>query len=95
MMATPPFRLLATSNEWCIGSAQAPGDCESVQFVSGIELEARAGAGDAGSEHEAPAGERLLMSYGINDCEAKLAKMPMDKVWAMLRPLKGEEGVCA
>ena len=52
-------------------------------------------AGDAGSEHEAPAGERLLMSYGINDCEAKLAKMPMDKVWAMLRPLKGEEGVCA
>ena len=35
----------------------------------------------------------MLLSYGINDCEAKLARMPMDAVWTMLSPLVGETDV--
>ena len=42
-------------------------------------------AGDAG---------QLLLSYGINDCEAKLARMPLREVRRMLRPLAGESSVC-
>ena len=89
MMPHPPFRILATSNEFCIGSAQDARDCESVQFISGIEVEHAADDAANGAE------ERLLMSYGINDCEARLAKMSMSHVWAMLRPLKGEANVCS
>jgi hypothetical protein len=29
------------------------------------------------------------MSYGVNDCEARLGALPMRKVWEMLRPLNG------
>jgi hypothetical protein len=76
------YRILATSGEFCIGAQQDGTDCESVQFISGLELE------------EAPGGS-LLLSYGINDCEAKLARMPMDAVWTMLSPLVGETDVCA
>ena len=38
MQPHPPFRLLGTSAEFCIGASQDAGDCESVQFVSGLEL---------------------------------------------------------
>ena len=47
-------------------------DCESVQFVSGML---------------APNASTLLMSYGVNDCEARLGALPMSKVWEMLRPV--------
>ena len=72
MQPKPPFRILATSNEFCIGSQQDASDCESVQFISGAELEVD-GEGEQDSAHRA-ASARLLLSYGINDCEAKLAK---------------------
>ena len=36
----------------------------------------------------------LLIAYGINDCEAKLATMRMTDVWAQLRPLSGEASAC-
>jgi len=83
MQAAPPYRMLATSAEFCIGSAQDASDCESVQFVSGLA-------------HYPPGQEadQLLLSFGINDCEAKVAHMPLAHVWAMLRPLAGESGAC-
>ena len=101
LQPTPPYRLLATSEEFCIGAEQDATDCESVQFVSGIEIEARKDAGKA-SGREGGGGDRsraklpsqLLLSYGINDCEARIARMPLEQVWAMLRPLAGEIGVC-
>ena len=35
------------------------------------------------------------MLYGVNDCEAKVGSMPLDKVWSMLRPLPGAQDVCS
>ena len=29
----------------------------------------------------------LVMSYGVNDCEARLATLPLERVWQMLVPL--------
>ena len=73
------------SGEFCIGAQHDANDCESVQFVSGI----------APSWAPAPqASTELLLSYGINDCEAKVARIPIAQVWGMLRPLDGEVGVC-
>ena len=91
----PPFRLLATSSEFCLASAQDASDCESVQFISGIELEAT--GADKSNRTEGRRmrnADTLLMSYGINDCEAKLARMPLSAVLQMLKPLTGERAVC-
>ena len=56
--------------------AQDATDCESVQFVSGML---------------APNATTLLMSYGVNDCEARLGALPMSTVWEMLRPVNVRE----
>ena len=37
---------------------------------------------------------RLLLSYGVNDCESKLAELPLTTVWNLLRPHAGEPDVC-
>ena len=50
----PPYRTLATSGEFCIGAEQDRRDCESVQFISGLALEARTD----------PANASLLLSLG-------------------------------
>ena len=86
MEPKPPYRILAISPEFCIGAAQDATDCESVQFISGIVHEA---ASERNHGHAA-----LLLSFGINDCEAKVARMRMSSVWSMLRPLAGETDVC-
>ena len=67
-----PFRILGTSREFCLGSAQDPDDCESVQFITGLALR-----GDS----------TLLAAYGINDCEAKVAELPVKRILDMLLPL--------
>ena len=93
----PPFRLLATSNEFCLASAQDPTDCESVQFVSGISLDP---AEPQWRQHAAPGADyqlearTLLLSYGINDCEAKLASFLLERVWAMLQPVEPGGRLC-
>ena len=89
--SVPPFRVLATSSEFCIGAAQDATDCESVQFVSGLALEAN-GTSGARSAGGGGGGDSLLLSYGINDCEAKLARMSMEQVWSMLLPIPDREG---
>ena len=70
-----PFRILGTSREFCLGSAQNPDDCESVQFITGLALRGES---------------TLLMAYGINDCEAKVAELPVKRVLDMLLPLSAE-----
>ena len=70
-----PFRVLGTSREFCLGSAQDPDDCESVQFITGLALRGES---------------TLLMAYGINDCEAKVAELPVERVLGMLLPMTGE-----
>ena len=70
-----PFGVVATSHEFCLQSEQNASDCESIQFVSGL-LHA--------VDLPRPT---LLLSYGINDCEAKVGKISVDRVWRMLKPL--------
>jgi hypothetical protein len=36
----------------------------------------------------------LLLSYGVNDCEARVARIPLERVWRMLRPLPGVAEPC-
>ena len=75
-----PFRVVATSREFCLAAEQDAADCESIQFVSGLSL--------------APGGATLLLSYGVNDCEARVGRVALARVWRMLRPSEGATGVC-
>ena len=80
----PPYSILALSSEWCIASVQDPSDCESIQFAGGLSLR---DATDSSSTE-------IVLSYGVNDCEAKLAILKLDRVWRMLRPRTGQGAVC-
>jgi len=75
-----PHRIVATSGEWCLAAARDPLDCESVQFVSGIAV--------------ADGGDDLVVSYGVSDCEAKAASVPLRSVWAALVPRGGAGETC-
>ena len=75
VQSAAPHRMTATTGEFCIGSAQDASDCESAQFVSGMVVDAP--------------GEKLLLTFGVNDCEAKVAKLSLESVWRMLDPLPG------
>ena len=75
----PPYHMTGTTGEFCIGSAQDAGDCESAQFVSGMVADA--------------SGEKLLLAFGINDCEAKFGHVVLSQVDRMLHALPGES-VC-
>ena len=72
-----PFHPVATSAEFCFQAEQDAADCESVQFVSGLALQ--------------PDGETLLASYGVNDCEAKVARLGVDATLHMLEALPGDD----
>ena len=76
-----PYRMLSSSAEFCLQSSQDPKDCESVQFLSGLH-----------TPRERP--DTLLISYGVNDCEARIAEVLLDRVWGMLMPLDGKTAVC-
>jgi hypothetical protein len=84
-----PFRVVATSSEFCLQSQQNATDCESIQFVSGLSV---------AIDPEDPSGTKppqaLLLSYGVNDCEAKVARFALARAWKMLIPLRGRQ-LCA
>ena len=82
--SNPPFRMLATSGEFCIGSAQDSADCESIQYVSAL------------SPHVVTQGRSttlgadpsdLVLAWGVNDCEAALAVLAVEHIWRLLEPL--------
>ena len=100
---TAPFEPLGVSDDFCLGSASAAGDCERVQFVSGIALEqahaeaahtAWLNATHAAGGTWAQDGVALLLSYGVNDCEARVARISLDHVRRLLRPLPDSTTVC-
>ena len=37
-------------------------------------------------------GGRVVLAYGVNDCEAKLGEISLTRVWQSLRPLEGGAG---
>ena len=75
--AHAPWRTVATSGEFCLAADGAPTDCESVQFISSVELQNA---------------QTLLLAYGANDCQAKVARLSLERVWRMLRPLAARAG---
>ena len=79
---TKSFKLKRISNEFVFmapsSSKKNVGDV--IQFASGIDL---VGSDESG---------KLMVSYGINDCEAALLFLDMKKVQDILLPVKdGEE----
>lgn len=67
---TPPHALLRHSAEFCLPSSSDDRRCEVVQFVTGLEL--------------AHGNAALILAYGANDCETRLATIPVRTVLALL-----------
>lgn len=66
--------------------AEAPGDgaptrpAPAAGVTTGMRHLAATGPGCRSGD------ERLLLTYGVNDCETRLGEIAMARVWAMLRP---------
>ena len=90
LAAQAPHQMLGKSEPFCVASEQDPLSCERVQFLSGIALMAN-GSTLGSSTEEA----HLLVSFGVNDCEAKVGRLPLRRLWEMLRPLPGTAAVCS
>ena len=78
-----PYRLLSTSQEFCLSAVDAPSDCESVQFITGMALNASA------------PDPQLVISFGTNDCESRFVGVRIDRIWQMLRPMRETGSVCS
>ncbi|KAF4673968.1 hypothetical protein FOL47_009886 [Perkinsus chesapeaki] len=83
LAADYPFTMLGASPEFCFESggryspsAQGP-TCEAIQFISGLTLASSLVDGDKVD---------LVISYGINDCEAIITRLDMYSVLGKLRP---------
>lgn len=80
--------------------AASGAECEAVQYVSGLALEEPAlgaettdgppGGAEAGVEES----QNLLLSYGVNDCEAVLGRIAMRRVWQAMKPVEGSSDAC-
>mmetsp|Transcript_123293 Transcript_123293/g.343333 ORF Transcript_123293/g.343333 Transcript_123293/m.343333 type:complete len:491 (-) Transcript_123293:29-1501(-) len=69
---TPPFGMLGVSREWCLAHEETfqTGKevlCEGVQFVSGLAL----------SHSNEAQSSSLVMTYGVMDCDARIAQIPL------------------
>jgi hypothetical protein len=84
--ASPPYELRRLSAEFVLPQAAKPAavsssttsdaeeDAEIIQFASGLEV---------------VDGNRIIIAYGINDCEAAIAEVSLDEAMAhWLRPVK-------
>ena len=71
----------------------SPVDGGGLKRPSRARDDGSAAAGAAGVA--AADGAHLLLAYGVNDCEARVAKLDLSVVWAMLRPLAGEVSPCS
>ena len=80
----PPFGVVAASGEFCLASPQDATDCESVQFISGLGMEAARPSATGHGTSSGGDADKLLLTYGVNDCEARLATLPTEVVWSML-----------
>ena len=85
----PPFRLIAMSGEFCMVTQTGSDDCESVQFVGGLAGASRSTSHYFGVEMSPTSAEHrdIVMSWGANDCEAKVGRISVKRVWEMMRAL--------
>jgi hypothetical protein len=79
--AVPPYRLTALSAEFVYARGDDSGadDAEMIQFSSGLEV----------TEN----GQRVVLAYGINDCEAAVTTVPWTTVADLLRPVAAGQQV--
>ena len=82
LQPTHPFAPLAVSDDFCVESKQDSTDCERVQFVSGM------------TQSPTQNGDWLLLAYGVNDCESRVGRIWLKRVWSMLKPLPGVADTC-
>lgn len=78
LQGAPPFPLVAASREWCVAHQEDLGRgrellCEGVQFVSGLVRD----------------GDRLVLTYGAQDCDARIAAIPVERAVKALRFFDG------
>jgi hypothetical protein len=75
---SPPYRLTALSQEFVLPQASTDGssssagsdrDAEIIQFASGLEV---------------ADGRRILIAYGINDCEAAIVQVSAEYAFSRL-----------
>mmetsp|Transcript_78595 Transcript_78595/g.220265 ORF Transcript_78595/g.220265 Transcript_78595/m.220265 type:complete len:104 (+) Transcript_78595:2-313(+) len=69
---TEAFAISRVSPLFCFASVSPPhaGLCETIQFAGGLVVR----------------GDTLVVTYGTNDCEAKVAFVPMRRVQELLLP---------
>ena len=88
--------MLATSAEFCLPAAQDAQDCESIQFISGmaraatVEPNGTAGRRDQGRREASS----IMLTFGVNDCEARVGRLRIERVWELLVPLPGANDTC-
>ncbi len=72
--AEPPFALKTLSQEFVLQSASPhhPNDAEIIQFASGLEV----------------AADKLVIAYGVNDCEAGVMQIDWETVQGLLKPVE-------
>lgn len=75
--ASPPFRLLALSPEFCFSSAQDPSDCENIQYASTLLRD----------------GDDLLVAYGIEDCDSYIQRFHLSDILDSMLNVSDEIGV--
>jgi hypothetical protein len=70
--AEPPFALKTLSQEFVLQSPHRPDDAEIIQFASGLEI----------------AGDKLVIAYGVNDCEAGVMQIDWETLQGLLKPVE-------
>jgi len=70
--AHAPFQLKALSPEFVLQSTHHKDDAEIIQFASGLEL----------------SDDKLIIAYGVNDCEAGVVEMGLGALEELLRPVE-------
>ena len=63
-----PFALVKFSHQFCFASLEYPNKCEVIQFVSTLFMSQG----------------RLIVGYGVNDCESRLWSLSVEEVDKLL-----------
>mmetsp|Transcript_14765 Transcript_14765/g.33627 ORF Transcript_14765/g.33627 Transcript_14765/m.33627 type:complete len:443 (-) Transcript_14765:56-1384(-) len=76
----PPFDIVLVGNEFCFAHLEAEVDptdpvCEGVQFVAGV------------ARHPSEKG-KVLVTYGVQDCDARVAVLDLKSIFKTLRVKK-------
>jgi hypothetical protein len=82
---SPPFAVQAVSTEFCLSRSRNPEIkkrkkrmlfCETLQILMGLEV----------NEERT----HFILTYGVNDCDARLAMVKIDAVFKLLRDVETE-----